>query len=59
MRDGRHSQLPSFDAWAAITRTIATYARFADEAEGRRRYTHADHYVDTLVRVEGRWLFYE
>lgn len=138
MSDEEHTTPPRFEEWEAITRTIATYARFADErraedmaslftgdgrllmfrprqaepaevavgrdqlesafrtldrfaatshflgqsvidcegdraqahthcmshhiadeTEGRRRYSLADRYVDTLVRVDGRWLFSE
>lgn len=43
----------------ATAHTYCMSHHIADEAEGRRRYTLADRYVDTLLRLDGRWLFHE
>ncbi len=47
------------DGDEATAHTYCMSHHIADEPEGKRRYTLADRYVDTLVRLEGRWLFRE
>ncbi len=43
----------------ASAHTYCMSHHIADEAEGRRRYTLADRYIDTLILVDGHWLFQE
>lgn len=47
------------DGDTARAHTSCMAHHVSDAPDGRTRFTLADRYDDTLVRVDGRWLFHE
>jgi hypothetical protein len=57
-----HALAPSeveIDGDTARARTACMSHHIRETPEGRMRFTLADRYDDTLVRLDGRWLFRE